>query len=132
MRSYIYAMVQHLASVVQHQLFSLKDFFSRTARPISTKLGRKHSWMMGIQICSNKARGKIRKILINIQKTSSHELLARMHCYFVWSILGARRFKIVQIKSLGSQMTMPEEDIFLYVAKSFKNLLLNEPLAWLH
>jgi len=41
----------------------------------------------GIQICSNKGtgvfwgpvRGKIRKILINIQKSSSHKPLARMH-----------------------------------------------------
>jgi len=41
---------------------------------------------MGIQICSNKGtdpfwgpiRGKIRKILINIKK-SSHEPMARMH-----------------------------------------------------
>jgi len=29
---------------------SLDDFFSRTARPISTKIGRKYSWVMGIQI----------------------------------------------------------------------------------
>jgi len=54
--------------------------------PISAKVGRKHAWRMGIQICSNKwagsfwgpIRGKIRKILINLQK-SSHEPLARMH-----------------------------------------------------
>jgi len=32
----------------------LKKIFSRTTRPISTKLGRKHAWEMGIQICSNK------------------------------------------------------------------------------
>jgi len=55
--------------------------------PISTKLGRKHAWKMGIQICSNKGagpfcgpiRGKIRKILINIQKSFSHEPPAGMH-----------------------------------------------------
>jgi len=49
----------------------LKEIFSRTTRPISTKLGRKHAWEMGIQICSNKGadpfwglvRGKIRNIL---------------------------------------------------------------------
>jgi len=62
-------------------------FFSRTTRPISTKLGRKHVWGMGIHFCSNKGagpfwgprRGKIRKILINLQKTSSHEPPAGMH-----------------------------------------------------
>jgi len=67
-------------SVVRHQLFPLTDFFSRTTRPISTKLGRKHAWGMGIQISSNKGagpfwgpiRGKIRKIVINLQKSSSH------------------------------------------------------------
>jgi len=30
------------------QLFPLNDFFSRNTRPISTKLGRKHNWGMGI------------------------------------------------------------------------------------
>jgi len=65
--------------------FSLNDFFSRTIWPISTKLSGKHAWRMGIQICSNKGadpfwgpiRGKIRNILINLQK-SSHEPLAGM------------------------------------------------------
>jgi len=55
--------------------------------PISTKVGRKHVWRMGIQICSNKEAGpfwglirdKIRKILINLEKSSSHEPLAGMH-----------------------------------------------------
>jgi len=41
-------------SSVRRQLFPLNDFFSRTTTPISTKLGRKHAWKMGIQICSNK------------------------------------------------------------------------------
>jgi len=67
--------------------FILKDFFSRTTRPISTKLGRKHAWRIGIQICTNKGAGplwgpirsKIREILINLQKSSSHEPLAGMH-----------------------------------------------------
>jgi len=76
------ASVVHLAST-----FSFNDFFSRTTRPISTKLGRKHAWGMGIQICSNKGtgplwgpiKGKIRKILINLQKSSSNEPLARMY-----------------------------------------------------
>jgi len=62
-------------------------FFSRTTKPISTKLGRKHAWRMEIQNCSNKGsgpfwgpiRGKIRTILINLQKSSSHEPPAGMH-----------------------------------------------------
>ena len=32
---------------------NLKMFFSRTTKPISTKLCTKHSWVMGIQVCSN-------------------------------------------------------------------------------
>ena len=28
-------------------------FFSRTTEPISTKLGTKHPWVKGIQVCSN-------------------------------------------------------------------------------
>jgi len=51
------------------------------------KHGRKHAWKMGIQIYSKKGtglfwgpiRGKIRKILINIQKSSSYEPMAGMH-----------------------------------------------------
>ena len=31
----------------------LKIFFSRTTEPISTKLGTKHPWVKGIQVCSN-------------------------------------------------------------------------------
>jgi len=86
----------------------LKDFFSRTARPISTKLGRKLTWRMGIQLCSNERddpywgpiRCKIRKLLINLQKSSSHEPQAGMHWYLVWSILGEKRL----VKSLGPCM----------------------------
>jgi len=55
--------------------------------PISSKLARKHAWGMGIEICSNKRagpfwvpiRGKVRKMLINIQKSSFHEPMAGMH-----------------------------------------------------
>ena len=31
----------------------LKIFFSRTTGPISNKLGTKHPWVKGIQVCSN-------------------------------------------------------------------------------
>jgi len=71
------------AASVWRKLFPLNNFFSRTAKPISTKFGRKHAWGMGIQICSNKGagpiRGKIRKMLINLEKYSSHEPPAGMH-----------------------------------------------------
>jgi len=70
---------------VRRQLLPLNDFFSITTKPISTKLGRKQAWGMGMQICSNAGldllgpiRGKIRKILINLQISSSHEPLAGM------------------------------------------------------
>jgi len=64
-------------------LVPLNDFFSITTRPISTKVGRKYAWGMGIQICSNKGAvhfwGKLRNILIRFKKSSSHEPLAGMH-----------------------------------------------------
>jgi len=92
-----------------------KKIFSRTTRSISTKLGRIHAWGMGIQISSNKGagpfwgpiRGKIRKILINFQK-SSHEPPARIHWFLARSILWARIFKFVKIKSLGLCMAPPQ------------------------
>jgi len=73
-------------SSVRRQLFPLNDFFSRTTRPISPKLGRKRAWRTGIQLCSNTGAGpfwgpiggNIRKIFINLEK-SSHEPLAGMH-----------------------------------------------------
>ena len=39
--------------------FSLYVFFSRTTEPISTKLGTKHHWMKGIQLCSNEGSHSI-------------------------------------------------------------------------
>jgi len=65
---------------------------------------------MGIQICSNKGadpfwfpiRGKIRKILINLQKSSSHEPTSWNALIFSMEHPWA---KFVQIKSLGSRMT---------------------------
>jgi len=44
------------------------------------------------------------KILINPEKCSFHEPPIGMHWYLAWSILGARWFKFVQIKSMGLQM----------------------------
>jgi len=81
---------------VRRQLFPWNDFFSRTTRPISTKLGMKHTLGMGIQICSGPfwgpISGKIGKVLINLQNSSSHEPLSAVHWYLAWSILGARGF----------------------------------------
>ena len=37
----------------KNTLMNLKLFFSRTTELISTKLGTKHPWMKGIQVCSN-------------------------------------------------------------------------------
>jgi len=34
-------------------------FFSKTTRPISTKLDMKHAWELGIQICLNKGFGPL-------------------------------------------------------------------------
>jgi len=39
--------------------FPLNDF-SRITRPISTKIGRKQSWLMGIPICTNQGVGLLR------------------------------------------------------------------------
>ena len=41
------------SEIVKILWLNLKKFFSRTTRPISTKLGTKHHWMKGIQFCSN-------------------------------------------------------------------------------
>ena len=39
--------------IVKNTLTKLNIFFSRTTEPISTKLGTKHPWVKGIQVCSN-------------------------------------------------------------------------------
>jgi len=87
------------------------------------------SWWMGIQICSNKGpiRCKIRKFFISIQKSSSHEPMVGMHWYLAWIIHGARRFKFVQIKSLGSCMAHHRGLNFYIVIyrEMLKNLLKN-------
>jgi len=41
------------------------------------------------------------------KKSSSQELLHQMGQYLAWSIPKTRKFKFVQMKSLGSQMAMP-------------------------
>ena len=39
--------------MAKNTLTNLIIFFSRTTGPISTKLGKGHPWVMGIQVCSN-------------------------------------------------------------------------------
>jgi len=41
-------------------------------------------------------------------KKSSQELLHQIRQYLAWRIPGTRRFKIVQMKSLGSCMAPPQ------------------------
>jgi hypothetical protein len=38
-----------------------KIFFSRTSRPISTKLGINHPWVKGILNCPNKGPGPLQR-----------------------------------------------------------------------
>ena len=42
-----------LSSSIRLKPFHIFNFFSRTSGPIWTKLGTKHLWVKGIQICSN-------------------------------------------------------------------------------
>jgi len=68
----------------------LKKNFSRTTRPISTKLGRKDAWGIRIHICSNKGagpfwgliRGKVRENLINLNN------LLLMNHWLKWIDIG--------------------------------------------
>ena len=53
-------------------LTKLKIFFSRTTEPISTKLGTKHPWVKGIQVCSNEE--PINSLKVNNDFFSSHNL----------------------------------------------------------
>ena len=63
--------------------FHIFIIFSRTTGPISTKLGTKHPWVKGIQVCSNEGphpfpRGdnyEIAKYIDEIKKSSSPEPL---------------------------------------------------------
>jgi len=90
---------------VRRQHFPLNDFFSRTTKPILTKLFRKHAWGIGNQMCANKMadpfwgpiRGKIRKFSINLQISSSQEPLAGMHWYLAWTMFVERAFNFVQM-----------------------------------
>jgi len=60
---------------------------------------------MGIKVCSNQGdgpfwgpdRGYNKGNFGYLKKYSSYKPLARNHWYFVWSNLGTRRFKFVQI-----------------------------------
>ena len=61
----------------------LKIFFSRTTEPFSTKLGTKHPWMNGFQICSNEgpcsfSRGDNYK-MVKIHWRNLENLLLKNH-----------------------------------------------------
>jgi len=52
-----------------------------------------------------------------LKKPSSQELLHQMEQSLAWSIAGTRRFRFVQIKSLGLKMASPKRDTFLYTCR---------------
>jgi len=56
-------------------------------------------WDKETQVCAN-------KVPVVINGPADHEPLARMIVKLAWSILGTRKFKFVQMKSLGSQMAL--------------------------
>ena len=53
-----------LLSVCSSVNFSHLNFFSRTAGPISTKLGTKYPWVKGIQVCLNEGPALFHQELI--------------------------------------------------------------------
>jgi len=75
-----------------------------------------------------------------IKKSSSQELLRQMGYYLAWNIPRTRRFKIVQIKTLGWYMAPPQglkllhSDIYKKMLKqfSFQEMLhqMGQYLAW--
>jgi len=50
-----------------------------------------------------------------LKKCFSQDLLYQMGQYLAWIIPRTKRFSVVQIKSLGSQMTTPYGDMVLYM-----------------
>jgi len=66
-----------------------------------------------------------------------NHVLARMHWYLAWSILRARRFKIVQIKSVGLCKASPRGlNFYIVIYREmlkhflFKNHLANFNQTW--
>ena len=92
--------------VICLKTFHIFIFFSRITRPISTKLGTKHPWVKGIQVCTNKGphlfpRGdnyEISKIHCRLLKSYSPEPLGQFQPNFAQSILGWMEFKFIQMK----------------------------------
>ena len=83
----------------------LKIYSSRTAGPISTKLGIIHPWVKGIQVCSNEGLRpflrKLRKCIDDFKK-SSPEPLGQFQPNLAKIILGSRVCKIIQMKGQSS------------------------------
>jgi len=75
-----------------------------------------------------------------LKNYSSQELLHQMGYYLAWSIPRTRRFKTVQIKTLGSYMTPPQglillhSDIYWEILKQFSSQerlhQMGQYLAW--
>ena len=63
------------------QTFHIFIFFSRTTRPISTKLGTKHYWVKRITVCLNEGSRRnnyeIAKVHLTINKKNSPETLGQ-------------------------------------------------------
>ena len=74
---------------------TLKIFFLRTTGPISTKLGTKHSWVMGIQVCSN---GRPRPFPRGDKVKIHWESQGQFQPNLAESIIGWRGFKFIQMK----------------------------------
>jgi len=49
-----------------------------------------------------------------LKKYSSQDLLHQMGQHLAWNIPSTGIFRVVQMKSLGSQMATPKENIVLY------------------
>ena len=120
--------------IVRMHCWNLKIFFSRTTQVISTKLGTKHPWVKGIQVCSNEGprpspRGdtyEIVKIHGRNLKIISPEPLSQFQPNLVQNILGWRGFKFVQNKGPA----LFQGDIITKWRKYIKNFLLLLQNLW--
>ena len=65
-----------------------EKFYSRTTRPISTKLGTKHHWMNESQVCLNEILKYSKYIYEIFKKSSSLEPLGQFQPNLAQSILG--------------------------------------------
>ena len=101
----------------------LKIYSSRTAGPISTKLGIIHPWVRGIQVCSNEGLRpflrKLRKCIDDLKK-SSPEPLGQFQPNLAKIILGSRVCKIIQMKGQSSFQWGEDYEIVKIVWQNFE------------